>query len=563
MAETYAGITVPEGDPDGLRDAAQRMGAVGGALRASASELRGMPTMLGSWQGPASANYAGTCLSQSEAVTRQGDGWIMAAGATAVFASELEEARGDARRAIRDAEEATDRKKKAQTELEAAEAREKDANGRIAGALVELALEGLTGGVVAAAQDELRRARRDAEEAEDDIRHWRRERERAEEELERAQRRGKEAETRAHDAAQSAQTVFASIQAGMPRLVLPGPPPAAKPEPKDKPWYEDAADWTKGAADDAAGWTADRAAGLARGAGEGFQGLGEGGLMLYRLSAINGVIDPESYREEHEQLGEAARFAWSNPGEFGKALVNWEDLAAGRYDEWIGNLAPDAVAALVTGGAAPAVSRSLKGADAAGDLARNAERLSEGGRAYERAQRARDGLPPLKKFDGKASASNGEPTLSGWAQPRPNGYGSATPEDVRALADEIGHPLDPDTRGFRDQTSRPDGFPGKFNASHAEKQQALTSPGSDIAVTRPMCDDCVGFHSRLAKHTGQPLLVTDPEKSHLFLPDGHVVESPTVEDFPRLQDPLRFHGHAAAAGGAGSEGLSATQRDGG
>lgn len=559
MAETYAGITVPEGDPDGLRDAAQRMGAVGGALRASASELRGMPAMLGSWQGPASANYAGTCLSQSEAVARQGDGWIMAAGATAVFASELEDARGDARRAIRDAEEATDRGEKAQTELEAAEAREKDANERIVGALLDLAIEGLTGGAVVAAEDELRRARRDAEEAEDDIRHWRRERERAEEELERAQRRGKEAETRAHDAAQSAQTVFASIQAGMPRLVLPAPPPAAKPEPKDKPWYEDAADWTKGAADDAAGWTADRAAGLARGAGEGFQGLGEGGLMLYRLSAINGVIDPESYRDEHEKLGEAARFAWSNPGEFGKALVNWEDLAAGRYDEWIGNLAPDAVAALATGGAAPAVSRSLKGADAAGDLARNAERLSEGGRAYERAQRAHDGLPRRPR-DEKTSASNGDQTLSGWKQPRPEGYGSATPEDVRALADKIGHPLD---THIRDQLNRPDGFPGKYNASHAEKQQALTSPGSDIAVTRTMCPDCVGFHSRLAEHTGQPLLVTDPEKSHLFLPDGRVVESPTVEDFPRLQDPTRFDGRAAAGGGAGSEGLSATQRDGG
>ncbi len=257
------------------------------------------------------------------------------------------------------------------------------------------------------------------------------------------------------------------------------------------------------------------------------------------------------------ELGEAGKFAWSNPGEFGKALINYEDLAAGRYDEWLGNLAPDAVAALATGGAAPAVSRSLKGADAAGDVARNAERLSEGGRAMDRATDAQASLPDTQAFKKKTSASNGDPTLSGWAQPRPDGFGSATPEDVRKLADEIEHPLKPHPH---DQLDR-GGFDGKYNASHAEKQQALTSPGSDIAVNRRMCTDCVEFHKKLAQHTGQSQLVTDPDGPKLFLPDGSVVDVTDPSSFPK-QPPASFDGGAAAAGGASSEGLSATQRDG-
>ena len=554
MPDSFAGITMPEGDPGALADAGQRMGEVGRQLNASATELQGMPSTMGSWQGPASASYAGTCLSQSDAVSRQADGWIMAAGVAKVFSTELEDAREEARNAIRDAQRATDRMKKAQTELNAAKGRFEEANGRMAGALVELAADGLTGGSLTGARDSLRRAQEDADQAEREMRHWRREYEDAEDELERAQRRGERAEQKAKDAASTASTMFAAIQTGMPRLVLPAPPPPPPPAEEDKPWYEDAADWTKGAVS----WTGEQAKGVGVGAWEGVEGMAAGGVMLYRLSNINRAIDPESHAREQAKLGEAAKFAWNNPGEFGKALINYEDLAAGRYGEWIGNLAPDAAAAIITGGAAPVVSRSLKGADTAGDLARNAERLSEGGRAYERATGAHGGLPDA--FGKKTSASNGDPTLSGWKQPRPDGFGGATPEDIQRLSNDIGHDLKPN---FLDQKNRPDGFEGKYNASHAEKQQALTSPGSDIAVTRPMCNDCVDFHRKLAEHTGQPQLVTDPNTSRLFLPDGRVVESPGIDDFPRLQDPSRFDGGAAAAGGAGSEGLSATQRDGG
>jgi len=64
-----------------------------------------------------------------------------------------------------------------------------------------------------------------------------------------------------------------------------------------------------------------------------------------------------------------AEYARGNPLELGKALINWEDLSAGRYGEWLGNLVPDALLAIGTAGAGTAASRSLRGAKALEDVA--------------------------------------------------------------------------------------------------------------------------------------------------------------------------------------------------
>jgi len=132
------------------------------------------------------------------------------------------------------------------------------------------------------------------------------------------------------------------------------------------------------------------------------------------------------------------------------------------------------------------------------------------------------------------------------------------PRAVRDYADRIGHPLRAEP--FGDQTNRPDGWPGKYNASHAEKQQALTSPGHPVGVTRPMCPDCQGFFQKHAIASAKEQLVTDPEVSRLFLPDGRVIEM-LPGDFPRLVAPGELDGRTAVGVGATSEGLSATQRD--
>jgi len=82
------------------------MGVAATALHESAGEVEGMPSMLGSWQGPASGNYAASCLSQSAALGRIADGRTRAAVAINRFADDLERAREDARAAIEDARDA-------------------------------------------------------------------------------------------------------------------------------------------------------------------------------------------------------------------------------------------------------------------------------------------------------------------------------------------------------------------------------------------------------------------------------------------------------------------------
>ena len=52
MSESFAGIAVPEGEPDGLRSAGAELLGLSGALEGAAAKLRGMPGMLSAWRGP-------------------------------------------------------------------------------------------------------------------------------------------------------------------------------------------------------------------------------------------------------------------------------------------------------------------------------------------------------------------------------------------------------------------------------------------------------------------------------------------------------------------------------
>jgi len=122
----------------------------------------------------------------------------------------------------------------------------------------------------------------------------------------------------------------------------------------------------------------------------------------------------------------------------------------------------------------------------------------------------------------KTVASDGNKTVSGWSEP-PEGYSQATPEDVAAHSKKIGHELKP--AGANDQINR-GGFPGKYNASHAEKQMALASPNEPAGVSKPMCSDCIEFYKAQAKYSGQPQTVTDPDMTRVFNTDGTVTEIP-------------------------------------
>lgn len=153
-----------------------------------------------------------------------------------------------------------------------------------------------------------------------------------------------------------------------------------------------------------------------------------------------------------------------------------------------------------------------------------ANELDEANRAFERAQEAQNSLPATRELSGKTVASDGAPTISGWAEPKPNGFGGASPTAVQQKSIQIGHDLTP--AGGRDQLNN-GGFPGKYNASHAEKQQSLLHPGEPVGVTRPVCTDCQAYFQKLAEAEHTRYVVTDPDETWIFNPDG------TVERIPR------------------------------
>jgi hypothetical protein len=163
-------------------------------------------------------------------------------------------------------------------------------------------------------------------------------------------------------------------------------------EEEDRPAWQDGLSAVGGALS----WTGEQTVGVGRGFVEGVQGIGEGGLMLYRLSPTNAVIDNDSWREEWSSMGDAAQFAWDNPGEFGQAVINWEDIEEGRYGEWLGNFGPDAIVAVATvgtGTAATATTRAVRSVDTVSDVAetaRDADRAADAAEAARDADRAAD-----------------------------------------------------------------------------------------------------------------------------------------------------------------------------
>ena len=92
--------------------------------------------------------------------------------------------------------------------------------------------------------------------------------------------------------------------------------------------------------------------------------------MVGGLVGLNGGTS-----DAWSDLGQGLKHGVTHPADFGKALIGWDDLSAGRYGHWAGELVPGIAAAFVTGGAAA----GLKGADAAADSTRRtgpAERQS-------------------------------------------------------------------------------------------------------------------------------------------------------------------------------------------
>lgn len=205
----------------------------------------------------------------------------------------------------------------------------------------------------------------------------------------------------------------------MPALVLPAPPVRHHAKP-DKPWWEDAFDWGR---DQAAGGydrLARRAAAdpnspeaLDKGFLDGLAGMGQGAAALYRASQLN----PNSAQRDRAsgEMGKGLKQAWENPGQFGKSLIDWDDLSHGRANEAVGELLPGILGGIATGGSGTAASRGLKGTEAAGKLAKDAERLeahdlgAPGGATADDAARATSKAHLIEKA-GEGAGLAGVPT---------------------------------------------------------------------------------------------------------------------------------------------------------
>ncbi|WP_246637197.1 two-partner secretion domain-containing protein [Burkholderia catarinensis] len=135
------------------------------------------------------------------------------------------------------------------------------------------------------------------------------------------------------------------------------------------------------------------------------------------------------------------------------------------------------------------------------------------------AQSLYDQLP--KRLQTKTVATDGETdTISGYGTYLPDGYKFVDPAKVAQRADEIGHELR--AAGAMDQ-----GVPGQYSASHAEKQVIVNNPGAaQVDVSRPMCTDCQAFYKAEAAAQNRPLVVSDPNATRIFLPNGNVMVNP-------------------------------------
>lgn len=239
-----------------------------------------------------------------------------------------------------------------------------------------------------------------------------------------------------------------------------------------------------GALIDALEWPGKQQLGVVKGLGEGLKGMWDGGVMMYRLSAVNGVIDPDSQARQIDELKEAGSFAWDHPGEFGKSLINYDDLSHGRYGEWLGNFGPDAVIAAATMGSgtlATAGTRTVRAADTVADVAetaRDADRLAEAGR---NADRAADAASP-KAPPTPASLADGLieriPRLDD------------SPESRQALADILART----SSGTRANSSRPGLFNPLHTRGHSSELRTIVelSRRSDVERITPVPSSSLG-----------------------------------------------------------------------
>lgn len=215
--DSYAGIAVPEGDPEQLRGLGRSYSGLAGAVDSAATVFDALPNELSMWQGPASVAFAGASVMGGGGARSAGSVLDGNAATLRVYADDLDDTQRKAERAIEDARDAARRMREAEKMIDDARDRQAEANQRAAGAELVLVATGAVGIDFGGAEAAKAQAERDAAEAAGDERRARRLLEQAIEDLEAAKRRGNDAEDEARTAAlRAAGALGAGTPGGIP-----------------------------------------------------------------------------------------------------------------------------------------------------------------------------------------------------------------------------------------------------------------------------------------------------------------------------------------------------------
>ena len=145
------------------------------------------------------------------------------------------------------------------------------------------------------------------------------------------------------DAERAANTAAGAMEQTVQPFLPKAPPAAPK---KESHWYSPFTDFADGA------WDA----------------VKDPAVMIGGLVGLNGDTS-----QNWANLWGGLEHGFTHPLDFGKALIDWQDLSHGNVARWLGALVPTAAAAFFTGGAAAGV----KGADAVGIASKTGKTLDD------------------------------------------------------------------------------------------------------------------------------------------------------------------------------------------
>ena len=224
--DSFAGLTVPEGEPAGLNTAADNFTALSGTLSGVSADLRGMPGTVSTWSGPASVSFAGACMTNGTACHTAVEALRHAAQVAHRYSHELHAAQERVRQAIKDARDAQHRIDQAQTALTDARGRHAAATATAQSAAQDIMIAGAAGLPSPGSEHIRSQAESDRSAAAADEAAAARALQHARDDLERAKRRGHHAMDDARDAGRSAAAAFAGVAQMSPAYAALGGPAA-------------------------------------------------------------------------------------------------------------------------------------------------------------------------------------------------------------------------------------------------------------------------------------------------------------------------------------------------